>query len=189
MTLSGVESRSRRSSYQCQPAHRRRLKRSSKWFASISTTRTCSAVLRPSCGRLEDLGVKPLPSLRTINRILSRNDLTHRRTGKYEAEGNTLSQTAVPTAEPDPSDGFGWPMLSDRSDPFLWPQCRSIRQRHVVDCTHRSPSPARTFWTASGPSGQRLGIPDNLQIDNAMSFFGSPTHPAGMEPADSAVPA
>lgn len=36
---------------------------------------------------LEDLGVKPLPSLRTINRILSRNGLTHRRTGKYEAKG------------------------------------------------------------------------------------------------------
>ncbi len=34
---------------------------------------------------MEELGVKPLPSIRTINRILSRNDLTHRRTGKYEA--------------------------------------------------------------------------------------------------------
>ena len=36
---------------------------------------------------MEELGVKPLPSIRTINRILSRNDLTHRRTGKYEAKG------------------------------------------------------------------------------------------------------
>ena len=36
---------------------------------------------------LEDIGAKPLPSLRTINRILSRNGLTHRRTGKYEAKG------------------------------------------------------------------------------------------------------
>jgi hypothetical protein len=36
---------------------------------------------------LEDLGVKPLPSVRTINRILSRNGLTHRRTGKYEPKG------------------------------------------------------------------------------------------------------
>ena len=36
---------------------------------------------------LEDLAVKPLPSLRTINRILRRNELTHRRTGKYEAKG------------------------------------------------------------------------------------------------------
>ena len=33
---------------------------------------------------LEDLGVKPLPSLRTINRILSRNELTHRRTESAE---------------------------------------------------------------------------------------------------------
>lgn len=36
---------------------------------------------------LEDLGTKPLPSLRTINRILAKNELTHRRTGKYEAKG------------------------------------------------------------------------------------------------------
>ena len=37
---------------------------------------------------VEDLGVKPLPSIRTVNnRILCRNSLTHRRTGKYEAKG------------------------------------------------------------------------------------------------------
>jgi putative transposase len=36
---------------------------------------------------MEELGVRPLLSIRTINRILSRNELTHRRTGKYEAKG------------------------------------------------------------------------------------------------------
>ncbi len=36
---------------------------------------------------MEDLGAKPLPSVRTINRILVKNELTHRRTGKYEAKG------------------------------------------------------------------------------------------------------
>jgi transposase len=36
---------------------------------------------------MEDFGIKPLPSARTINRILARNELTHRRTGKYEAKG------------------------------------------------------------------------------------------------------
>ena len=36
---------------------------------------------------LEELGVGPLPSLRTINRILSRHELTHRRTGRYESKG------------------------------------------------------------------------------------------------------
>lgn len=32
---------------------------------------------------LEQKGVRPLPSIATINRILSRNYLTHRRTGYY----------------------------------------------------------------------------------------------------------
>src|SRR5664279_498994 len=36
---------------------------------------------------MEDIGVKPLPSIRTINRILNRHELIHRRTGKYEAKG------------------------------------------------------------------------------------------------------
>ena len=36
---------------------------------------------------LEDLGIKPLPSVRTIHRILARNGLTHRRTGRYEPKG------------------------------------------------------------------------------------------------------
>ena len=36
---------------------------------------------------MEDLGVKQLPSPRTINRILAKNELTHRRTGKYESKG------------------------------------------------------------------------------------------------------
>jgi len=36
---------------------------------------------------LEDLAITPLPSLRTINRLLARHDLTHRRTGRYEAKG------------------------------------------------------------------------------------------------------
>jgi len=36
---------------------------------------------------MEDLGVKPLPSIRTINRILAKNELTHRRTGRYEPKG------------------------------------------------------------------------------------------------------
>ncbi len=48
---------------------------------------------------LEDLGVKPLPSLRTINRILSRNELTHRRTGKYEAKGTPYPK--LPAARPN----------------------------------------------------------------------------------------
>jgi len=35
---------------------------------------------------LEQEGVRPLPSVRTINRILKRNCLTHRRTGYYSED-------------------------------------------------------------------------------------------------------
>ena len=38
---------------------------------------------------LEDMEVQPIPSLRTISRILCRRDLTHRRTGRYESNGKT----------------------------------------------------------------------------------------------------
>jgi len=48
---------------------------------------------------LEDLGVQPSPSLRTINRILARNDLTHRRTGRYEAKGTLYP--ALPSILPN----------------------------------------------------------------------------------------
>ena len=34
------------------------------------------------------------------------------------------------------------------------------------------------FWAI----WKRLGMPENIQVDNAMSFFGSPTHPRGMGP-------
>jgi len=37
--------------------------------------------------RLEDLGVHPVPSVRTIGRVLARHDLTYRRTGRYEPKG------------------------------------------------------------------------------------------------------
>ena len=36
---------------------------------------------------LETLGLDAIPSLRTINRILSRHELTHCRTGRYESKG------------------------------------------------------------------------------------------------------
>jgi putative transposase len=130
---------------------------------------------------LEDLGVRPLPSQRTINRILSRNGLTHRRTGKYEPKG-----TPYPTL------------------PSLWPN-----QTHQVDlvgpCYLKGPlrfyglntidlSTARCgLHPSETKSGQdilggfweiwkRLGIPKRIQVDNAMYFFGSLRYPRGMGP-------
>jgi hypothetical protein len=50
----------------------------------------------------------------------------------------------------------------------LYPALSKASQ-HVID----------GFWAAIW---KRLGMPNNLQVDNAMSFFGSRKHPCGMGP-------
>ena len=41
--------------------------------------------------RLEQQEIRPLPSVSSINRILSRNGLTHRRTGFYPDTGSSTT--------------------------------------------------------------------------------------------------
>lgn len=130
---------------------------------------------------MEELGVRPLPSLRTINRILSRNDLTHRRTGKYEAKGTPYPK--LPSLIPNQTH------QADLVGPcYLQGPVRFYSLNVVDTATVRcglSPSMSKSgqsildgFWAI----WMRMGIPDYIQIDNAMSFFGSPTHPRGMGP-------
>jgi len=130
---------------------------------------------------MEELGVKPLPSIRTINRILSRNDLTHRRTGKYEAKGTPYPK--LPSLLPNQTH------QADLVGPCYLKGPVRFYSLNVVDtATVRCglyPSPSKSgqsildgiwaIWT-------RMGIPNHIQIDNAMSFFGSPAHPRGMGP-------
>jgi putative transposase len=130
---------------------------------------------------MEELGVKPLPSIRTINRILSRNELTYRRTGKYEAKGTAYPK--LPSLLPNQTH------QADLVGPCYLKGPVRFYSLNVVDtATVRCglyPSPSKSgqsildgiwaIWT-------RMGIPNHIQIDNAMSFFGSPTHPRGMGP-------
>lgn len=130
---------------------------------------------------MEELGVKPLPSIRTINRILSRNDLTHRRTGKYEAKGTAYPK--LPSLLPNQTH------QADLVGPCYLKGPVRFYSLNVVDtATVRCglyPSMSKSgqsildgFWAI----WMRMGIPDHIQIDNTMSFFGSPTHPRGMGP-------
>lgn len=130
---------------------------------------------------MEELGVKPLPSIRTINRVLSRNDLTHRRTGKYEAKGTAYPK--LPSLLPNQTH------QADLAGPcYLKGPVRCYSLNVVDTATVRCglhPSISKSgqsildgiwaIWT-------RMGIPNHIQVDNAMSFFGSPTHPRGMGP-------
>jgi len=130
---------------------------------------------------LEELGVRPLLSIRTINRILSRNEMTHRRTGKYEAKGTTYPK--LPSLLPNQTH------QADLVGPCYLKGPVRFYSLNVVDtATARcglNPSFSKAgqvildgFWAI----WTRMGMPDQIQIDNAMSFFGSPTHPRGMGP-------
>lgn len=130
---------------------------------------------------MEELGVKPLPSIRTINRILSRNELTHRRTGRYEAKGTAYPK--LPSLLPNQTH------QADLVGPCYLKGPVRFYSLNVVDtATVRC-----GLYPAISKAGQsildgfwaiwmRMGIPDHIQVDNTLSFFGSPTHPRGMGP-------
>jgi len=128
---------------------------------------------------MEDLSIHPLPSLRTINRILRRQGLIQRRSGRYQPKGKTyprLEGTSVnrvhqldfvgPCYLRGPTRFYslhGVDLASGRC--AIEPMIQRGGQ-HGIDAVW-------AIW-------QRLGIPDHLQVDNEMVFYGSPTHPRGM---------
>lgn len=130
---------------------------------------------------MEDQELKPLPSVRTINRILRRHNLTSRRTGKYEAKG-----TAYPVL---PSAKANQTHQADMVGPCYLKGPVRFYSLNVIDTatvrcglypasSKNSQSVIDGFWEI----WKRLGMPNNLQIDNALSFFGSRRHPRGMGP-------
>lgn len=128
---------------------------------------------------MEDLNVHPLPSERTINRILARSDLTHKRTGRYEPKGTPYPK--LPGERPNQThqaDLVGPRYLkgplrfySHNAVDLATGRC-SVEPIHGKD----SQSIINGLWSI----WNRLGIPENLQIDNEASFYGSRKHPRGM---------
>lgn len=130
---------------------------------------------------MEDLGVRPLPSIRTINRILSRNELTHRRTGKYEAKG-TIYPT-LPSLLPNQTHQADLVGPCYLKGPVRFYSVNIVDTATVRCGMHPSLSKSgQTILDGFWGAWKRLGIPERVQVDNAMSFFGCPTHPRGMGP-------
>lgn len=130
---------------------------------------------------LEDMQITPLPSVRTINRILVRNDLTQRRTGAYIPKGTPYPQLA--SLRPNQAH------QADLVGPCYLEGPIRFYGLNVIDVnTARCglyPSGTKAgqdlldgFWEI----WKRLGVPEHLQVDNTLSFFGSPKHPHGMGP-------
>lgn len=128
---------------------------------------------------MEELGIDPLPSIRTINRILKRHSLVQRAKGRYQSKGKPYPKLLVQ-----------YPNQLHQAD--LYGPCYlkgPIRfySLNVVDVgtgrcgvepvfSKSAQSMINGFWYI----WQRLGIPQHLQVDNQMSFFGSWRYPRGM---------
>ena len=130
---------------------------------------------------LEEMHVVPLPSLRTINRILDRHSLTHRRTGRYEPKGTPYPALVGKSPNHAHQADFVGPR-------YLKGPLRFYSLNAVDLATARGgfqPLLSRSaqsvidgFWAI----WHRLGIPSHVQVDNEMTFCGSRRYPRGMGP-------
>lgn len=130
---------------------------------------------------MEDLKVHPLPSIRTINRILARNGLTSRRSGSYEPKGKKYPSLVAQAPGDVHQTDFVGPC-------YLHGGVRFYGLNSVDLATGRSASEATftrsaqdtvdAFWSSWG----RLGMPRHQQVDNEMVFYGSPRYPRSMGP-------
>ncbi|MGA9119917.1 MAG: integrase core domain-containing protein [Bacteroidota bacterium] len=133
---------------------------------------------------LEDQHTEPLPCLSTIRRVLQRhsNDPGLARQSRRSQAGSYQSQGI-----PYPAPASGRANLLHQGD-FVGPCYLTGGTRfyslHVVDVATRrvalEPLESRhdevvlaAIWRIWG----RLGLPGRLQLDNEMSFYGSPRHP------------
>jgi putative transposase len=121
-----------------------------------------------------------LPSLRTISRIVSREGLTNRRTGRYEPKGKHYPKLMAPHAnQVHQSDYVGPCYLSG-------PPLRFYSMNSVDVATGRCAvtpvfnKAAQSTIDAIWSNWWRLGIPKNQQVDNELVFYGSHRHPRGM---------
>lgn len=130
---------------------------------------------------LRDMAVHPVPSLSTIGRILRRRELTHRRTGRYIPKGKNYPE--LPAVSPNQTHQV------DLVGPCYLTGAIRFYSLHAIDTAINrcgiAPMPSRAAQSvldAVYAVWRRLGIPENLQVDNEMAFFGSPAHPRGMGP-------
>jgi transposase InsO family protein len=129
--------------------------------------------------QLQEWDVQPLPSVRTVNRILSRKGLTHRRTGRYEPTGKKYPRLEGTSVNHVHQSDFVGP--SYLRGPIRFYSLNTVDlatgrcaleplierdAQHTIDA----------FWAI----WRRLGLPDHQQVDNEMVFYGSPAHPRGM---------
>lgn len=129
--------------------------------------------------RLEELAVTPLPSIRTINRILGREGLTHRRTGRYVPKGKAYPALAATVPNQVHQLDYIGPCYL-RGPVRFW-SLNTVDVATVRCATEPVQQRAgQATVDALWATWHRLGLPAHVQADNEMVFYGSPAHPRGM---------
>ncbi|MCP4628151.1 MAG: helix-turn-helix domain-containing protein, partial [bacterium] len=124
---------------------------------------------------LEDQGVRPLPAPRTVNRILSRNDLTHRRTGRYEPKGTPYPVFPAETPNHRHQADFVGPRHLQGPGGVTRFHSLNVIDLATGRCgTHPLLNKAgNAIYEAFWAIWNRLGMPCHLQVDNEAVFYGS----------------
>lgn len=128
---------------------------------------------------LEDLEIIPLPSLRTIGRILARNERVVRRQGRYQPKGKKYPCLAARhPGDVHQSDFVGPCYLRDSVRFYSLHSVDLATRRCAVEPMIERGAQASVsgFWA----SWMRMGIPLHQQVDNESVFLGSRRHPRGM---------
>lgn len=128
---------------------------------------------------LGELGLSPMPSLRTIHRILRREGLTERRTGRYEPKGKIYPVLSAAAANEVHQSDFVGPRYLGKGVRFYSLNSVDIATGRCAVTPQLNKTAQATidgFWA----NWCRLGMPEHQQVDNEMVFYGSHRHPRGM---------
>ena len=128
---------------------------------------------------LKDLGLEQVPSLRTIGRVLSREELTNRRTGVYEPKGRKYpALEAKEVNQVHQTDYVGPCYLNGPVRFYSLNSVDLASGRCAINPVFNKAgqNTVDAIWS----SWCRLGIPNHQQVDNEAVFFGSRQHPRGM---------
>ena len=128
---------------------------------------------------MEARGINPLPSVRTISRILVRQELTRRRVGRYQPKGKRYPALAARRPGAVHQSDFVGPCYLQGPLRFYSLNSVDLATSRCAVQPMRSRCAQTTieaFWSSWG----RLGLPQHQQVDNELVFYGSPVHPRGM---------
>jgi putative transposase len=128
---------------------------------------------------LKELGVESVPSLRSINRILSREELTHRRTGSYEPKGKKYPALVANEVNQVHQMDYVGPCYLNGPVRFYSLNSVDLASRRCAINPVINKAGQNTI-DAIWSSWCRLGIPNHQQVDNEAVFFGSRQFPRGM---------